>query len=89
MYPTVTRLSKGSPVRPSYRTVLPSSGRPAWVRQARMSSSWAPSNTGVITFQPNSAAARPRWTSSTWPMFIREGTPRGFRTISRGRPSGR
>ena len=50
-----------------------------------MSFSFAPSKTGVMTFQPSSAAARPRWTSSTCPMFIRDGTPRGFKTMSSGR----
>ena len=31
----------------------------------------------------------PRCTSSTWPMFIRDGTPSGFSTTSTGVPSGR
>ena len=31
--------------------------------------------------------AQPRWTSSTWPTFIREGTPSGFSTMSHGVPS--
>jgi len=49
--------------------------------------SLAPSNTGVSTFHPNALAAIPKWTSSTWPKFIREGTPIGFNTISTGVPS--
>ena len=38
---------------------------------------------------PKAFAARDRWISSTCPIFIREGTPRGFSTMSRGVPSGR
>ena len=54
-----------------------------------MSSSRAPSNTGVATCQPSARAARPKWTSSTWPMFMRLGTPSGLSTISSGVPSAR
>ncbi len=35
------------------------------------------------------AAAQPRWVSRIWPMFIRLGTPSGFRITSTGRPSSR
>ena len=34
-------------------------------------------------------AAQPRWLSSTWPTFIRDGTPRGLRMMSTGVPSAR
>ncbi|MCY1306951.1 hypothetical protein D9M70_568410 [compost metagenome] len=36
---------------------------------------------------PTPLAAQPKCTSSTWPTFIREGTPSGFRTMSAGVPS--
>ena len=68
---------------------MPSSRRPASRRHSAISASFAPSNTGVITFQPSFLAAMPRWTSSTCPMFIREGTPSGLSTMSSGVPSGR
>ena len=32
-------------------------------------------------------ATQPRWVSSTWPMFIRLGTPSGLSTMSTGVPS--
>ena len=35
------------------------------------------------------AAAQPRCVSRIWPMFIRLGTPSGFRITSTGRPSSR
>ena len=53
-----------------------------------MSSSVAPSNTGVAMWMPSFLQAMPKWSSSTCPMFIREGTPRGFSTICSGVPSG-
>ena len=34
-------------------------------------------------------AARDKWISNTCPIFIREGTPNGFNTISKGRPFGK
>ena len=48
-----------------------------------------PSNTGVAIFIPNTRQAQPRWVSSTWPTFMREGTPSGFSTMSTGVPSAR
>src|SRR5699024_12693570 len=54
-----------------------------------ISTSLAPSNTGVAILNPRAFAARLRWISSTCPIFIREGTPRGFSTMSKGRPLGR
>ncbi|MNS91367.1 hypothetical protein D3C72_1254540 [compost metagenome] len=36
---------------------------------------------------PMPLPAQPRCTSSTWPTFIREGTPSGFRQMSHGVPS--
>ena len=38
-----------------------------------------PSNTGVANLKPSALAATPRCVSSTWPTFMREGTPSGFR----------
>ena len=35
------------------------------------------------------AAIQPRWVSSTWPTFIRPGTPSGLRMMSTGVPSSR
>ena len=54
-----------------------------------MSFSLMPSNTGVANFRPSSLAAQPRCVSSTWPTFMREGTPSGFSTMSTGVPSAR
>jgi len=87
MYPTVILLSKVSPVLPSYKVNLPSSGYPACTNAFLMSDSLAPSNTDVATYHPKALAASPKWTSSTWPMFIRDGIPCGLRTISSGVPS--
>ena len=39
--------------------------------------------------KPNTLAARLKCVSSTCPIFIRDGTPNGFNTISSGRPFGR
>ena len=61
---------------------------PAFANNSFTSSSVAPSNTGVEIFHPNAFAAPPKWTSKTWPKFIREGTPNGFNKISIGVPSG-
>ena len=49
----------------------------------------APSKTGVANHIPRACAAQPRWVSRICPTFIREGTPKGFRTMSTGVPSGR
>ena len=87
--PTVTGLSNFSPVLPSYKTVFPSGVRPTFCNNSSISDSCAPSNTGVAIFHPNSLAAAPKWTSKTWPKFIREGTPNGFNTTSTGVPSGK
>ncbi len=70
-----------------------------------ISSSRAPSNTGVATFDRGEApaaagpdpekgaqpwaAAHPRCVSRTCPRFIREGTPSGDRMMSTGVPSSR
>ena len=54
-----------------------------------MSFSLMPSNTGVANFKPRIFAAQPRCVSSTWPTFMREGTPSGFNTMSTGVPSAR
>ena len=76
--------------------------RLAFSMASEISSSVAPSNTGVATYigpsttssvssasdQPH-LAAQPRWFSSSWPTFIRDGTPRGFRMTSIGVPSAR
>ncbi len=48
-----------------------------------------PSNTGVATLKPSALAATPRCVSSTWPTFIRHGTPSGLSTMSTGVPSAR
>ena len=85
--PTVTGLSNFSPVRPSINIDFPSSLRPASRSNSFISSSDAPSNTGVATFHPSAFAAIPKWTSKTWPKFIRDGIPCGFNTISTGVPS--
>ncbi len=44
-----------------------------------------PSKTGVATLKPSALAATPRWVSSTWPTFMREGTPSGLRHDIDGR----
>ena len=54
-----------------------------------ISISFAPSNTGVATFQFKTFAAKPKCTSRTCPIFIRDGTPNGFKTISNGLPFGK
>ena len=58
--PTVIGLSNGSPVLPSYRTVFPFVSNPAICKHSSISSSDAPSNTGVATFQFNNLAAAPK-----------------------------
>ncbi len=88
MYPTVTGFSKGSPLRPSYSIVFPSWRKPALAISFIISSSAAPSKTGVEIRLPIALAASPRWVSSTWPIFILDGTPNGFNTTSTGVPSG-
>lgn len=85
--PTVTLSLKGSPVLPSYNTCLPSTGRLAFFSSVSMSFTEAPSKIGVSTSKPSTLAAMPRWVSMICPIFIREGTPRGFKTISTGVPS--
>ena len=89
MIPTEIRLSNGSPVRPSYRTVLPSLSIPASSIISSISEMWAPSNTGVATYSPNFLAAIPICNSKICPKFIRDGTPWGLSIISTGRPSGK
>ncbi len=54
-----------------------------------MSFSLMPSNTGVAKRMPSNLAAQPKCVSNTWPTFIREGTPNGFKTISTAVPSAR
>ena len=54
-----------------------------------MSSSLAPSNTGVMAWKPSLAPAQPRCVSRIWPTFIRLGTPSGFSRIWTGVPSAR
>ena len=49
MTPTVTGLSNFSPVRPSYTTDLKSGLKPASLNASFISSSCAPSNTGVAS----------------------------------------
>ena len=39
-----------------------------------------------VAEKPSLRAAQPRCVSRIWPTFIREGTPRGFKTISTGVP---
>ena len=58
--PTVIGLSNGSPVLPSYSVVFPSGVSPDFINNCSMSSSDAPSNTGVATFIPSSLAAAPK-----------------------------
>src|SRR4029079_3321504 len=89
MYPTVIGRSNASPLRPSRRTILPSSGGPASLSSALICSSVAPSKTAVAAFWPFAWSAQPRWVSRIWPMFIRLGTPSGLRMMSTGVPSGR
>ena len=60
MYPTVTALSKYSPVLPSLSLSLPVSEYPQSTNSSRISFSDAPSNTGVAMYQPFVFAARPR-----------------------------
>ena len=86
--PTVTGLSNGSPVLPSYRIDFPSVDKPLSASNSSISSWLAPSNTGVAIFQPRFLATIPKWTSRIWPKFIREGTPSGFNNMSIGVPSG-
>ena len=38
-------------------------------------------------FRPKPFAAQPKCVSSTWPTFMRDGTPSGFSTMSTGVPS--
>ena len=57
--------------------------------KSQMSSSLMPSKIGVATLKPRALAATPRWVSSTWPTFMRDGTPSGLRQISTGVPSSR
>ena len=52
MYPTVTGRSNCSPVRPSCSVVWPDVGRSASARRLLISSSLAPSNTGVAIGTP-------------------------------------
>jgi hypothetical protein len=69
------------------------------IRASSTSFGVAPSKTGEATgvgplrlpFSPNTPwyAAQPRCVSRIWPMFIRLGTPSGFRTTSTGVPSSR
>ena len=47
------------------------------------------SSTIAFTWSPRPRAAHPRCTSSTCPMFMREGTPSGLSTMSTGEPSAR
>src|SRR5699024_11209236 len=58
--PTEILLSNGSPVRPSYNTVLPSRAIPASSIVDHTSSSLAPSNTGDATWIPKFLAAIPK-----------------------------
>src|SRR5438132_17394 len=74
---------------PSKSLVFPPFGKPARSSQFLISSSVAPSNTGVAKYRPSACAAQPRCVSRIWPTFIRDGTPSGFSTISTGVPSGR
>ena len=74
---------------PSMSRLLPLFGSPALSSQPLISASVAPSKTGVAKWSPRAAAAQPRWVSSICPTFMRDGTPRGFSTISTGVPSGR
>ena len=60
MTPTDTRLSNGSPVRPSYRIVLASLSIPASLTVSQRSSELAPSKTGVAMWMPRVRAAIPR-----------------------------
>ena len=85
--PTVIGLSKISPVLPSRSHLFPSLDNPASSSKSSISSDFAPSNTGVSTLNPSAFAAIPKWTSRTWPKFIREGIPCGLSTISTGVPS--
>ena len=54
-----------------------------------ISSSVAPSNTGVTAWKPSFAPAQPRCVSRIWPTFIRLGTPSGLSRICTGVPSAR
>ncbi len=62
---------------------------PASLRHLRISSSLAPSNTGVMALKPSFAAAQPRCVSRIWPTFMRLGTPSGLSRMSTGVPSAR
>ena len=62
-------------------------GRPASNKASSISSSFAPLKMGVMTLRPKVFATQPKCTSKTCPTFIREGTPKGFSTISIGVPS--
>ena len=57
---------------------------PARESSPRISSSLAPSKTGVAKRRPSALPAQPRWVSRIWPTFMRLGTPSGLRTISTG-----
>ncbi len=83
-----------SPVSPAFWTASMSSARwraysLASSMQRWISSSLAPSKTGVTAWKPRTAAAQPRWVSRIWPTFIRLGTPSGLSTMSTGVPSSR
>src|SRR6266566_2419078 len=86
--PTVTGSSNSSPVRPSRSRTLPSNGRPAFSSSLTMVAIGAPSKTGVAILMPSVLATQPRCVSSTWPRFMRLGTPSGLSTMSTGVPSG-
>ena len=56
-------------------------------KASSISTSWALSKTGVIALNERSWAASPKCVSSTWPRFILDGTPIGFKIMSNGVPS--
>ncbi len=53
----------------------------------RSSFTWLPLRIISPILSPRPFAAQPKCVSSTWPTFMRDGTPSGFSTMSTGVPS--
>src|SRR4029453_16237427 len=66
----------------------PSGGGPSW-RPWSLDQPVSLAQPGRVSNDQPWAATQPRWVSSTWPMFIRLGTPSGLRMMSTGVPSAR
>ncbi len=87
MVPTVIWFSKGSPDWPSIRVTFELVGSCASFSLDSIISLEADWNTGVLYHSSSALAAHPSSVSMIWPRFMRDGTPRGFSTMSMGVPS--